>query len=502
MRKKNILGTLSLVFIGIVFGAVLVSGFGWVRPSYGDVKIGADNPPVAQLNADAAAFNNAFVQVAEKVTPSIVQIEVVSSVKSSSKLQDQFHFFFPFKDDSPQEQQGGGSGIIISEDGYILTNNHVVENAKSVTVNLHDKREFEATVVGTDPSTDLAVIKIDAKNLPLAYLGDSDKIKVGQWVMAIGNPLALSSTVTAGIISATHRDISILRDQQYRIENFIQTDAAINPGNSGGALVDLNGGVIGVNSAIATNGYSQNYIGYGFAIPINMAKSVASDLIANGKVSRGYIGVEISAVDAAIAKSIGLDEPKGVLIQKIVKDGAASKEDVKEGDVILKVDEKEVNQPNELQSYIATKRAGTSVRLTIFRDEKKIERYVTLKSRDEDGEVNTIKTALKEKKGKDVDAREINFENIGMKVRNLNDDEMKEFNVDSGVIISDVKQFGKAFNQSLQQGLVIVSADRKTINSVSELQSIIDNKKGKAVLLKVVDDKGNSRLVGLDIPNK
>ncbi|MFA7418602.1 MAG: Do family serine endopeptidase [Melioribacteraceae bacterium] len=501
MRKKNILGTLSLVFIGIVFGAVLVSGFGFVRPSYGDVKIGADNPPVAQLNADAAAFNNAFVQVAEKVTPSIVQIEVVSSVKSPNKLQDQFHFFFPFKDDSPREQQGGGSGIIISEDGYILTNNHVVENAKSVTVNLHDKREFEATVVGTDPSTDLAVIKIDAKKLPLAYLGDSDKIKVGQWVMAIGNPLALSSTVTAGIISATHRDIRII-SEQYRIENFIQTDAAINPGNSGGALVDLNGGVIGVNSAIATNGYSQNYIGYGFAIPINMAKSVASDLIANGKVSRGYIGVEIDNVTPQLAKAIGLDEPKGVLIQKIVKDGAAAKEDVKEGDVILKVDEKEVNQPNELQSYIATKRAGTSVRLTIFRDEKKIERYVTLKSRDEAGDDKTIKTALKDKKGKDVDAREVNFESIGMKVRNLNDDEMKELNVDSGVIISDVKQFGKAFNQSLQQGLVIVSADRKTINSVSELQSIINNKKGKAVLLKVVDSEGNSRLVGLDIPNK
>jgi len=499
MRKKNVLGTLALVFIGIVFGAVLVSGFGWVRPSYGDVKIGADNPPVPQLNADAAAFNNAFVQVADKVTPSIVQIEVVSTAKSSP-MQDRFHFFFPFKEDSQREQQGGGSGIIISEDGYILTNNHVVENAKSVKVTLNDNREFEATVVGTDKTTDLAVVKIEEKKLQVAFLGDSDKLKVGQWVMAIGNPLSLASTVTAGIVSAISRDINI-NQGDYKINNFIQTDAAINPGNSGGALVDLNGGVIGVNSAIATNGFTQNYIGYGFAIPINLAKSVASDLIANGKVSRGYIGVQISPLDAQTAKSLGLDEPKGVMVQSIVEGGAASKEDIKEGDVILKVDDKEVSQPNELQSYVATKRAGTKVRLTIFRDEKKIERYVTLKANDDDGDSKTVTTALKGKKGKDVDIRDINFESIGMKVKTLTEDEKESYKIDSGVLITDVKQYGRAFNQGLGKGLVIVAADRKEVSSASELQSIFDGKKGKAVLLKVVDDKGNSRLVGLDIPN-
>lgn len=499
MRKKNVLGTLALVFIGIVFGAVLVSGFGWVRPSYGDVKIGAESAPVPQLNADAAAFNNAFVQVAEKVTPSIVQITVVTKVKGSFGIPEQFHNFFRFRDDIPQEQQGGGSGIIISEDGYILTNNHVVENAKSVTVTLHDNREFEATIVGTDKSTDLAVIKVDEKNLPVAFLGDSDKIKVGQWVMAIGNPMSLASTVTAGIVSAVSRDIEINKGD-YKINNFIQTDAAINPGNSGGALVDLNGGVIGVNSAIATNGFTQNYIGYGFAIPINLAKSVATDLIANGKVSRGYIGVQITPMDAQTAKSIGLDEPKGVMVQSIVEGGAASKEDIKEGDVILKVDDKEVSQPNELQSYVATKRAGTKVRLTIFRDEKKIERYVTLKSNDEDSDSKTVTTALKNKKGKDVDARDINFESVGMKVKTLTDDEKEAYKVDSGVLITDVKQFGRAFNQGLGQGLVIVAADRKEVNSASDLQSIIESKKGKAVLLKVVNTNGDSRLVGLDIP--
>jgi serine protease Do len=498
MRKKNLLGTLALVFIGIVFGAVLVSGFGWVRPSYGDVKIGADRPPVEQLNADASAFNNAFVQVAEKVTPSIVQITVVATVKN--KMPEGFQFFMPFRNDTPkdEQEQGGGSGIIISNDGYILTNNHVVENAKNVSVTLHDKREFEATVVGTDPTTDLAVIKIDASNLPAAYLGDSDNTKVGQWVMAIGNPLSLTSTVTAGIISATSRKIGMSRDS-YSVENFIQTDAVINPGNSGGALVDLTGAVVGINSAIATNGFSQTYIGYGFAIPINLAKSVSKELITSGKVSRGYIGVQISEVDAATAKAVGLDEPKGVIVQKIQEGGAASKEDIKEGDIILTIDGKSVDQPNELQSYVATRRAGSSVKLSIFRDGKEIERTVTLKARD-DKETASVNASDKLGKGKDVDEREVNFSNLGMTLRNMSPEELEKYDVKSGVMVSDVKDYGKAFNQRILKNFVIVSADRKEIQSVSELQAIFDKKKGQAVLLKIIDPQGNSALIGLDIP--
>jgi len=498
MQKKNLIGTVSLIVIGIVFGAVLVSGFGWVRPSYEDVKIGAEKPPVEQLNADASAFNNAFIQVAEKVTPSIVQITVVSSVKINSN-NPHFFFQFPFGDkDQQQEQQGGGSGIIISEDGYILTNNHVVDEAKQVTVTFHDKRVMDATVIGTDPLTDLAVIKVDAKSLPAAYLGDSEKIKVGQWVMAIGNPLSLASTVTAGIISATSRNININKDQ-YAVEDYIQTDAAINPGNSGGALVDLNGAVVGINSAIATSGYSQTYIGYGFAIPINLAKSVANDLIANGKVSRGYIGVQISEVDAATAKAVGLGETRGVLVQNIVEGGAASKANIKDGDIILKVDQKETNQANELQSYVASKRSGTVVKLTIFRDGKQIERDVTLKARDDD-ESKPVTASNKLNKGKDVDAKEMSFDNIGLTVRNLTGDEREEYKVKSGLMITSVKNYGKAFNQGLAAGAVIVSADKKEVNSVSELKEIYDKKKGDAVLLKVVDGKGNSRLVGIDIP--
>src|ERR1035438_5004081 len=311
MKSKKLIGALALLIVGIIFGAILVSGYGLVRPGYADIKLGAAAPPV-NLDADATAFSKAFIEVAEKVTPTIVQVGVVSEKSGDDPHSDMF--FFPFKD-MPQEERGSGSGIIITEDGYILTNNHVVENASKVTVTLNDKRSFDAKVMGTDPLTDLAVIKIDAKSLPVAFLGNSDELKVGQWVMAIGNPLALSSTVTAGIVSSLGRgDLGLIKDQ-YGVENFIQTDAVINPGNSGGALVDLSGSVIGVNSAIAAS-RTGTYIGYGFAIPINLVKSVAKDLMAHGKVSRGYIGVSIGKVDDPIAKSVGLDRPRGVIDRK------------------------------------------------------------------------------------------------------------------------------------------------------------------------------------------
>jgi len=495
MKKKKLLGVFALLTVGILFGAVMVSGFGWAYPSLSDIKLGASKPPV-NLNADASAFNQAFIEVASKVTPSIVQITVVSEV---DKNQQQQNFLFPFHNfDMPDEQEGSGSGIIISDDGYILTNNHVVENAKKVTVGLHDKRKFDAKVIGTDPLTDLAVIKINADNLTTAYLGNSDELKVGQWVMAIGNPLDLASTVTAGIVSALSRQLRLIKDS-YGVENFIQTDAAINPGNSGGALVDLSGAVVGVNSAIAA-GRTGTYIGYGFAIPINLAKNVAKDLIAHGKISRGYIGVQIREIDAALAKSLGMDKPEGVIVEKIVEGGAASKEDIKTGDVILKIDNVPVEQPNQLQTYIASRSAGSKVTLSIFREGKTIERTVTLKPKDED---KTETVAVDNNSGVEKDESlqsEVNFESIGMKVKNLTPKEKEAYKVSNGVMISEVKTFSDAYNQGLGKDLVILKADRKEVKSVSELKKIIDAKKGSAVLLVVSNDKGDSRFVGLEIP--
>jgi serine protease Do len=493
MRTKRLIGAFALVFAGILFGALLVSGFGLVRPGLADINLGANNPPV-NLDADATSFSKAFIETASKVTPTIVQITVVSE---ASNPHNDF-FFFPFKD-MPQEEKGTGSGIIISDDGYILTNNHVVENANKVTVGLSDKRTFDAKVVGTDPLTDLAVIKIDAKNLPVAYLGDSDNLKVGQWVMAIGNPLSLTSTVTAGIVSAIGRGQLGLIKNSYGVEDFIQTDAAINPGNSGGALVDLSGAVIGVNSAIAA-GRTGTYIGYGFAIPINLAKSVAKDLIAHGKISRGYIGVNIGEVDNAMAKALGLSKPEGVIVQGLVKGGAATSADIKAGDVILKVDGKEVNEPNALQSYIAGKSAGSTVTLTIYRNGKEIERKVTLKARDTEESNEPVVNKENGESGSNENNSTASFDSIGITVRNLTSQEKTSYNVDHGVLITDVKPYSNAEDQRLFKGLVILKADKNEIDSVKDFRNVVDNNKGKSILLRVADSQGNQRFVALEIP--
>lgn len=494
MKTKGILSAIVLLFIGVLFGAILVSGFGLVRPGFADVKLGAENPPVS-LDADASSFGQAFIETAEKVTPAIVQITVVSD---RGKDPHGEFFFFPFKD-LPKEQKGSGSGILISEDGYIITNNHVVENANKVSVGMFDKRRFEATVIGTDPLTDLAVIKIDAENLPVAYLGDSDQLKVGQWVMAIGNPLSLASTVTAGIVSAIGRgSLGLIRDS-YGVENFIQTDAAINPGNSGGALVDLSGAVVGINSAIATSG-TGTYIGYGFAIPINLAKAVAKDLIANGKVSRGYIGVNISEVDDAMAKSLGMDKPRGIIIQNVLEESAAAESDLRAGDVILEIDGREVDAPNQLQSYVAAQTAGTTVVLKIFRDGETLERKVTLKAKDDDSKTEPVSNKKDDANKKNKNLSTAKYDALGITVKNLSDRDMKDFSVDYGVLITEVKPFSKAEDQKLFAGLVIIEADKTKLNDVGDLTNIIEDKRGDAVLLNVVDSKGNRRFVGLEIP--
>lgn len=495
MKTKGILGAVALVVVGILFGALLVSGFGLVRPGWADINLGANQPPV-NLDADATSFSKAFIEVAEKVTPAIVQINVVSERENPHKD----FFFFPFDNQIPKEQQGSGSGIIISDDGYILTNNHVVENATKVSVGLADKRTFSAKVVGTDPLTDLAVVKIDAEKLTSAYLGDSDNLKVGQWVMAIGNPLSLSSTVTAGIVSAIGRGQLGLINDSYGVEDFIQTDAVINPGNSGGALVDLSGAVVGINSAIATRG-TGTYIGYGFAIPINLAKTVAKEIIAYGKVNRGYIGINIGEVNDALAKSMGLDKPKGIIIQGIVEGGAASETDLKSGDIILSVDGRELFKPNELQGYIASKTAGTTVNLKIFRDGKELDRKVTLKARDEDTKNQPVKMKSEDNSKSETKSNTVSFESIGMTVKNLSEKEKEDFNINSGIIITKVENFGKAAEQRLGSGLVILEADKKKINDVSAFEKIVNSKKGKAVLLKVQDKDGNSRFIGLEIPD-
>lgn len=322
-----------------------------------------------------------FKNIAERVKPTVVYIETEVPLRQREIPDDEFHD----KEEEPdfwgqifpRRARTVGSGIIISSDGYILTNNHVIDGAveEGIKVTLNDKRTFEARVVGVDPSTDLAVMKIDALELPAVTVGNSNEVEVGEWVLAIGNPFRLRSTVTAGIVSALSRDMRIIQDQM-RIESFIQTDAAINKGNSGGALINTSGELIGVNTAIAS--MSGNYQGYGFAAPSNLALKVAKDIIEYGEVRRALLGVRIGTVDAATAEELGMDTIRGVRIQAISSGGAAEKFGLMQDDVILRVDDSVVNESNELQQKIAVSTPGEVVALTIWRKGEEMVKRVEL----------------------------------------------------------------------------------------------------------------------------
>ena len=505
--KKTVLTSVLLVTVGIIIGAIIVSNLsGSVDPGFargGELKLGGP-VPIAEQNPSVKGLGDNFVAVAKAVTPCVVAINVTTSGRELEERmpRDQFHNFGPdFK--IPQEpSRGSGSGVVITSDGYIVTNNHVVEDAqpKGIEVVMHDKIRYQAKLIGTDPSTDLAVIKIEGKELTPAALGNSDNSQVGEWVLAIGNPLGLSSTVTAGIISATGRNIGIIQGN-YGIENFIQTDAAINPGNSGGALVNMSGEVIGINSAIATT--NARYQGYGFAIPVNLVKSVATDLIKEGKVERGYIGVIISTVDQTMGDALGLNEAKGVLIDDLTKGGSAEEAGLKRGDVILKIDGKEVNAPNELQSFVAQHHVGDDVTLSLFRDGKHLDMKVKLKAR-QDANLTVNQRSPEENAEKDSasNAKALALDVIGMSIRNLTPEEKKSLELEIGVMVTDVKQFSESFNRFIQPSDVIVEADRKPVRTATELKKLFDgHKSGEAVLLRLKRDQSRqTQFVAIQIP--
>ena len=507
MSKKSVLAAIFLIFMGIIFGAVLVSSFhGGVEPGFaGDpqVKLGAPSQ-IKNLSSDTKGLSKAFIEVSKAVTPTVVSITVTTKGKEKPEGMDEFfHFFGPdFKFKEPEPQQGAGSGVIINPDGYIMTNNHVVDDAdeNGVEVVLGDKRRMKAKVIGTDPTTDLAIIKVDGRDLPTAAFGNSDGLEVGEWVVAIGNPLGLQSTVTAGIISALGRNIGIIGDK-YGIENFIQTDAAINPGNSGGPLVNLNGEVIGINAAIATT--NARYQGYGFAIPINLARGVAEDIIKGGKVRRGYIGVSIGPIDETTAKALGLPKAEGVIVQSTEPDGAAEAGGIKERDVILSVDGKEMSAPNELQSYIASKHPGEEVTLKVFRDGQMFDKKLTLRSRKK--EALTAKDNETGSEERDIDhetsAKTLSLDAIGLTVKPLSAEDKKQADVDKGVGVADVKKYGEAFSRGITQGDVIIEADKKELYSPKDLKSVLEkHKPGDALLLRVKRGNGQIAFVAIQIP--
>ncbi len=504
MRKRTLVGAALLVAVGIVFGALLVMSFNGVGNTFGftgeKVKLGGP-APISVGDINLLATQNAFIEISKAVTPTVVSVTVMSTPKS--KMPDiPFFHNFQFNLPNPQPEKGMGSGVIVTHDGFIITNNHVVEDAdkNGIKVKLFDKREFPAKLIGTDPTTDVAVIKIEAGNLPIASLGNSDSVEVGQWVLAIGNPLGLTSTVTAGIVSALGRDIDISADR-WGIRNFIQTDAAINPGNSGGALVNIRGQVIGINSAIATRtGYNE---GYGFAIPINLVKKTAEDLIAYGRVRRPMLGVQLKpGLDETDARALGMPKPEGVLVQNVLPNSPAEAAGVKAGDVILAVDGKEVNAANSIQMFIAEKKPGDEVTLTIFRGGKTISKKVTLTEISQQDLASGDQGGQQESAKPDESGR-VDVPRLGMAVQPLDEKTMTDAGTDHGVVVADVTPGGPADERTLLKNDIITEVDHQKIDSPKALLNVLKSKKeGDAIMLRVLSKQGKSyisRFVAVEI---
>lgn len=370
----------SLVFAGIIGGMITLGGVYLLHTSpIENVPPTIENyaQPVSNnlnVRAGSATAPFDFADAAEKATPSVVHITATSGRSQQNNSGNPLDFFFG----NPGEgglRGGTGSGVIYSPDGYIITNNHVIEGANNIEVTLSDNRTYKATVVGTEAQADLAVLKIDAQRLPVLKKADSDRARIGEWVLAVGNPFDLNSTVTAGIISAKGRDIGIIQGNS--IESFIQTDAAVNPGNSGGALVDAQGRLLGINTAIATQ--TGSYSGYSFAIPVNFMEKIAQDIIEFGSYQRGLLGVYIRNLDNELADELGLNITQGVVVTNTVKSGAAEFAGIQKNDVIIKVNGITVNSSPKLQELVGTKRQGEKVNITINRSGKIKEIPVTLK---------------------------------------------------------------------------------------------------------------------------
>ena len=376
----------STTLAGAVGGLIVFGAINLMEKPQVQVNTQPASAPLKQVNYSygGAPVPFDFTKAADRAMPAVVHIKAIESRQNAIQRQRQtnpFRFFFGddfITDDMARPRSGTGSGVIYTADGYILTNNHVVEFADEFDITLYDNREFKARLVGADPSTDMAILKIDANNLPAIELGNSDDVRVGEWALAVGNPFDLTSTVTAGIISAKSRDINIIR-KGAPIESFIQTDAAVNPGNSGGALVDVNGRLIGINSAIATP--TGVFAGYSFAIPVNLAKRIADDLVKYGKFKRAYLGVDIATMDSNLANELNIPYSQGVWVKELDPTGSAAQAGIQINDVITKINGKNVTTGPELREMIGRSKVGESVSLTLVRNGKEKDIAVKLKTR-------------------------------------------------------------------------------------------------------------------------
>jgi Do/DeqQ family serine protease len=438
--------------------------------------------PVKMTNFQVSAPHGAvdFVKAAENSVNAVVHVKTLSGNRRG--YQDPFYDFFfgnPYRN-QPAKPMATGSGVIISDDGFIVTNNHVINNAERVYVVLNDNREFEAEVIGRDPSTDIALLKVDSKGLPFIYYGNSDDIKVGEWVLAVGNPFSLTSTVTAGIVSAKGRSINIL-NEKFAIESFIQTDAAVNPGNSGGALVNIEGDLVGINTAIASN--TGSYTGYSFAVPVNIVKKVVADLLEYGEVQRAFIGVVIDNVNSDIAIRKGINTTRGVYVNGLNPGGAAEDAGIKEGDVIISIAGNQINNIPELQEMVGRYRPGDKVDVVIIRNNKEMTLPLILKNKNGD-------TKLLRK------SEAVAYE-LGAEFTSISEKEREKLKLNNGIKVVNIKE-GKLKSIGIKEGFIITHIGDKPVNSVDDITTAMKNDR-KGFLIEGVYPNGTRAYYGLGI---
>ncbi|MEO9482180.1 MAG: trypsin-like peptidase domain-containing protein [Ekhidna sp.] len=462
------LQTIILALVSGIFGALIVGEFqqndtdkeeNFVAPSQ-------QKNQVSQVSYSTIIPNENFVEASRKSTGSVVFIQTLSEVEY--RTGGWMDWFF-----EPRSSQrvGSGSGVVFSDDGYIVTNNHVIKDADEITV-IAGKRSYQADLVGRDPSSDLAVIKINSTDLAAIEKGDSEQVKVGEWVLAVGNPFNLTSTVTAGIVSAKGRNINILRDK-FPIESFIQTDAAINPGNSGGALVNADGKLIGINTAILSR--TGSYAGYGFAIPVNIVKKVFNDLVKYGELQKGFTGAEFIDIDSELAERIGVEDLDGVIVAEVKEGSAADKAGLKKRDVLRKVNDKQISSKATLEELIAKSYPGDKLSILVQRDNEMLDRELILTNRE--GTTNIITRDIYY--AEDLNA---SFESVSKVERDL-------LGIKSGVKVVDYKANGFFANLGIPKGFIITQINNKAINKPAELEKILEDIRGRFDVIGI-DEKG------------
>ena len=474
---KKYAGFLLMAVLG---GLISLGGFALIqKKSVNPQGVPQQTTPVqlTSMSGSGAAFSNPDFTVAASMTIHAV-VHVKTEYARKNNMYDNFFNFQDFFGDNQFNNQGplqgAGSGVIISPDGYIVTNNHVVQDASKIEIVLNDKRSYEGTIVGTDPSTDLAVIKIKEGNLPFLTYGNSDEVQIGEWVLAVGNPFNLTSTVTAGIVSAKARNINILGTPDgTSIESFIQTDAAVNRGNSGGALVNTRGELVGINAAIASgNGF---YAGYSFAIPVNIVKKVARDLIDYSEVQRAFLGVSIREIDSKFAEDQGINELKGVYISE-VNDGSAAKDaGILRGDVITAINNMAVNSTSELLEQVSLYRPGEKITVVVHRNGAEKSFNVTLRNRE--GSTSIVKNEI-------ADVAPM----LGAKMQVASGELLRKLGVDHGVQVTELGD-GLLSRAGIREGYVITEIDKKPIRSIEELSKILSTKSGGILLEGIYPNK-------------